>query len=93
MKIPTHLNQTLSSIEETKFDYDETGRCIRTHFPDGGCERYFLDGEGNILKKVLPNAYDAATDDGAGYTYAYDLAGRLLSITDPYGKLVNTILI
>ena len=32
--------------------------------PDGGHERLVRDGEGNVLKRVHPNAYDSCRDDG-----------------------------
>ena len=67
------------------FDYDETGRRIRVHYPDGGCERYFLDGNSNIIKRVAPQQYEEQNDDGAGYIYEYDSADRLVKVTDAMG--------
>ena len=39
-----------------------------------------------MTKQVLPEAYDAGNDDGAGYSYTYDCAGRLTQIQDPGRK-------
>lgn len=47
------------------------------HYPDGGTERFIRDGAGNRIKHILPEQYDPATDDGAGYGYTYDAEDRL----------------
>ena len=38
------------------------------------------DGEGNVLKRVHPNAYDSCRDDGEGTTYDYDSDGNNIRI-------------
>ena len=43
-----------------------------------------------MTKQVLPEAYDAGIDDGAGYCYAYDSVGRLTQIQDPDGNILHT---
>ncbi len=43
----------------------------------------YADGEGRILKKVHPNAYDAVLDDGEGTTYDSD--GNNIRIHYPDG--------
>lgn len=48
-------------------------------------ERFFRDGNGNCTKHVLPEDYDAAIDDGPGYSYRYDEADRLTEVTGPDG--------
>lgn len=39
---------------------------------------------------MLPEQYDKKTDDGDGWTYAYDEAGRLLTVTGPDGVVEET---
>ena len=43
------------------------------------------DGEGNVLKRVHPNAYDLYRDDGEGTTYDYDSDGNNIRIHYPDG--------
>ena len=38
------------------------------------------DGEGNVLKRVHPNAYDSCRDDGEGTTYDYESDGNNIRI-------------
>ena len=58
------------------------------HYPDGGTERFIRDGAGNRIKHILPEQYDPATDDGAGYGYTYDAEDRLTRVTGPSGDVV-----
>ena len=58
------------------------------HYPDGGTERFIRDGAGNRIKHILPEQYDPATDDGAGYGYTYDAEDRLTRVTGPSGEVV-----
>ena len=64
---------------------DNLDRLIHTKNPDGGHERLMRDGEGNILKRVHPNAYDSCRDDGEGTTYDYDSDGNNIRIHYPDG--------
>ena len=52
------------------------------HYPDGGTERFIRDGAGNRIKHILPEQYDPATDDGAGYGYTYDAVSNVLSVAN-----------
>lgn len=70
---------------EYSYAYDFLDRLIRTTNPDGSCERQMRDGEGRILKKVHPNAYNAQTDDGDGVVYEYDSDGNNIRIHYPDG--------
>lgn len=59
------------------------------HYPDGGTERFIRDGAGNRIKHILPEQYDPATDDGAGYGYtyyAYELRGKRIRELHPLGE-------
>ena len=59
---------------------DNLDRLIHTKNLDGGHERLMRDGEGNVLKRVHPNAYDSCRDDGEGTTYDYDSDGNNIRI-------------
>ena len=69
----------------TDYRYDFMDRLTDTVHPDGSHERVLWDGEGNIRKKVHPNAYDERTKDGEGTVYDYDLDNRLIRIHHPDG--------
>ncbi len=71
--------------KRTDYKYDFLERIIDTAYPDGSHERLLRDGEGNILKKVHPNAYEERTKDGEGTCYDYDGENRLLRIHYPDG--------
>ena len=73
--------------KRTDYRYDFLERLTDTAHPDGSHERLLRDGEGNILKKVHPNAYDAAAKDGEGVTYDYDGENRLHRIHYPDGGI------
>ena len=71
--------------DEYVYKYDFLDRLIDTIRPDGSHQRQIRDGEGNILKNVHPNAYDALTDDGEGIRYEYDSDGNNIRIHYPDG--------
>ncbi len=71
--------------KRTEYRYDFLDRLTETIYGDGSHEKQFRDGEGNIVKKVHPNAYDAKTGDGEGTIYDYDGENRLLRIRHPDG--------
>ena len=71
--------------KRTDYKYDFLERLVDTAHPDGSHEKLFRDGEGNILKRVHPNAYDEKTKDGEGTRYDYDGENRLLRIHYPDG--------
>ena len=85
-----HYDARTEDGEGTRYDYDGENRMLRTRYPDGGVERFFYDGTGNMVKHVLPGQYDENSDDGAGYTYAYDGENRLLTVTAPDGIVEET---
>ena len=68
--------RTDSAGRETAYEYDERHHRI--------AERK-RDGEGNLLKKVHPNAYDRYLDDGEGILYEYDSDGNHIRIRYPDG--------
>ena len=69
----------------TQYRYDFLSRLIETIHSDGSHEKQLRDGEGNIIKVVHPNAYDAKTGDGDGTIYDYDGENRLLRTRYPDG--------
>ncbi|MBD5471572.1 MAG: RHS repeat protein [Lachnospiraceae bacterium] len=71
--------------KRTDYQYDFLEHLVDTAYSDGSHEKLFRDGEGNILKKVHPNAYDEKTKDGEGTCYDYDGENRLLRIHYPDG--------
>ena len=70
------------------YKYDGDANPIRIHYPEGGCERRFYDGAGNLVKKVEPEYYQPELDDGAGYQYAYDAGNHLIKEINPAGEVV-----
>ncbi|MFT4104627.1 MAG: DUF6531 domain-containing protein, partial [Lacrimispora sp.] len=74
-----------SGKEEYSYRYDFLDRLIDTIRPDESHERQMRDGEGHILKKVHPNAYDKSIDDGEGIRYEYDGDGNQIRIHYPDG--------
>ena len=43
-----------------------------------------------MIKQVQPESYDADSDDGNGYRYAYDACGRMTEVQDPGGNILHT---
>ena len=70
---------------EYTYQYDFLDRCTDTVRPDGSHERLVLDGEGNVIKRIHPNAYLSESDDGEGITYDYDSDGNQIRIHHPDG--------
>lgn len=70
---------------EYTYRYDFLDRRIDTIRPDGSHDRQILDGEGNVLKHIHPNAYNCDSDNGEGITYEYDSNGNQIRIRYPDG--------
>ena len=71
--------------QRTEYRYDFLDRLTETIYGDGSHGKQFRDGEGNIIKKVHPNAYDPKTGDGEGTRYDYDGENRMLRTRHPDG--------
>ena len=69
------------------YDYDRCGRLLRERDGEGGVTRYFHNRNGELVKIVDADNYDAASDDGAGYTFTYDEMGRTDTVRDAMGVL------
>lgn len=59
--------------------YDARGRLARRDYADGGWETYTYGPNGLLA---------SAANQNTSYTYAYDAAGRILTVTDASGKVV-----
>ena len=84
------LREEAPDGKEIRHEYDTDSRKLRTIHADGSVERCFYDGNGNLVKKVRPEDYDAVTDDGPGSTYTYDSMNRLTQETGRDGRILNT---
>lgn len=73
----TYDPATRSGPQGIRYEYDTDDRRIKVIYPDGGIRRLKYDAMGNLVKVIEPEQYDAETDDGPGYVYRYDAAGRL----------------
>lgn len=71
----------------TRYRYDFLDRLTETHYPDGSREVLKRDGEGNILKRIHPNAYDPRTGEGEGTQYRYNQDHHLLAVLHPDGGM------
>lgn len=76
-----------SELGETGYEYDADHNRIRSRYPDGAVLREFFDANGNLTKRILPQQYDAAADDGMGYVYEYDCRNRLTQVMNPQGTV------
>jgi RHS repeat-associated protein len=74
---------------ETTYRYDACGHMIAETNAENGTTRYFVNKNGEVVKTVSPDQYDEKTDDGDGYCFAYDVFGRLTTVTDAYGNIVE----
>ena len=43
-----------------------------------------------MIKQVLPEAYNAETDNGEGFCYTYNRDNRLVQIQNPDGNVLHT---
>lgn len=97
-KITEKKNQRNKS---TYYEYDALGRLVREKAPaaDGSLAvtRYLYDSAGNLIKKVLPNQYNAALDTPAlaatmsGKSYVYDTMNRKIQTVDPVGNITEYV--
>lgn len=68
-----------------QFYYDNLERRVKTKNPLGAYHAYVLDGQGNTVKEIHPNAYDEKTGDGVGVTYLYDKGGHRIKEQNALG--------
>lgn len=86
------LRERMPDGHEVRYEYDTDSRKLRTIYADGSVERCLYDGNGNLVKKVRPENYNAETDDGPGSTYTYDSMNRLTQVTVEDGRIQGTYL-
>ncbi|WP_242945985.1 hypothetical protein [Clostridium sp. DSM 8431] len=53
----------------------------------GNTTRLFYDKNDRIIKQVLPEQYDANTDDGVGTTYKYNVTGQVIEVKNALGQV------
>ncbi|MBC2582943.1 RHS repeat protein, partial [Clostridium sp. DJ247] len=77
------MTSITSSYGTVEFGYNALNK--KTHIVDakGNTTRLMYDKLGNLIRKVLPNEYNEAVDNGTGYQYRYDAFDRLIKTIDP----------
>ena len=75
--------------KKKEYKYDEKNRL--THFinASGNTTRLFYDKNDRIIKQVLPEQYDANTDNGVGTTYKYNVTGKVVEVKNALGEVVT----
>ena len=54
---------------------------------DGSVTRNFYDRNGQLVKTIRPNEYEAHQEQGASLQYTYDTEGRILTVIRPDGTI------
>ena len=75
---------------KTCIAYDLLNREIRRIERDGGVQRTIYDRNGQVLRLIRPNEYDAQTDSGDGFQFTYDAKGRVLTVLSPDGHVLQS---
>ncbi|WP_339278457.1 RHS repeat-associated core domain-containing protein [Paenibacillus sp. FSL W8-0426] len=83
------IEETDTMGHRVHYAYDVRNRPIRSVGKRGGVTRLFYNTEGKLAKKVTPGLYDAASDDGIGTEYTYDVLNRLTHIRNPLGEIIQ----
>ena len=79
---------TDSQGRKTRIAYDLMNREIRRIERDGGVQRTIYDRNGQVVRLIRPNEYDAQTDGGEGSQFTYDAQGRVLMVLSPEGQVL-----
>ena len=53
-------------------------------------QRAIYDRNGQVVRLIRPNEYDAQTDGGEGFQFTYDAQGRVLTVLSPEGQVLQT---
>lgn len=72
-----------------EYKYDAYNRIISVKDKEKNESRVFYDEVGNITKEIIPECYNAASDDGPGTQYIYDTMNRLIEVKDAYGNIIK----
>ena len=75
---------------KTRIAYDLLNREIRRIERDGGVQRTIYDRNGQVVRLIRPNEYDAQTDSGDGFQFTYDAKGRVLTVLSPDGHVLQS---
>ena len=75
---------------KTRIAYDLLNREIRRIERDGGVQRTVYDRNGQVVRLIRPNEYDAQTDSGDGFQFTYDAQGRVLTVLSPDGHVLQS---
>ena len=75
---------------KTRIAYDLLNREIRRIERDGGVQRTIYDRNGQVVRLISPNEYDAQTDSGDGFQFTYDAQGRVLTVLSPDGHVLQS---
>ena len=73
-----------------EYAYDLMNREILRIERDGGVQRTIYDRNGQVVRLIRPNEYDAQTDGGEGFQFTYDAQGRVLTVLSPEGQVLQT---
>ena len=73
-----------------EYAYDLLNREIRRIERDGGVQRTIYDRNGQVVRLIRPNEYNAQTDGGEGFQFTYDAQGRVLTVLSPEGQVLQT---
>ena len=78
--------------EESRLDYayNHMDYPVRVTDALGHTTKYRYDHLCNLTKRVLPNQYDRALEDGVGTEYVYDEMDELICRIDPLGNVFAT---
>lgn len=74
------VSKTDANGNAISYSYDNLGRLLKKSYPDGTMEVFTYDAKGNIL---------TAANQHMAYTFTYDTNGRMLSVTDSNGRVVQ----
>ena len=75
---------------KTCIAYDLLNREIRRIERDGGVQRTIYDRNGQVVRLISPNEYDAQTDSGDGFQFTYDAQSRVLTVLSPDGHVLQS---
>lgn len=74
------VSKTDANGDTINFSYDANGRLLKKSYPDGTEETFIYDAKGNLV---------TATNKHISYTFSYDAAGRVKSVSDSTGKVIS----
>lgn len=74
------ISKTDANGNTINFSYDANGRLLKKTYPDGTDETFSYDSKGNLI---------TAANKHISYTFSYDAAGRVKSVSDSTGKVIS----